>query len=52
MDKYVCSICGEVYDPVAGHPEYGIEPGVSFEDIPGDFNCPMCGASKDRFEKE
>ena len=52
MDKYACSICGEVYDPEKGYPQYGIEPGISFDEIPGDFSCPMCGASKDQFEKE
>jgi len=50
MDKYACSICGEVYNPAEGYPQYGIESGISFEDIPGDFT--ICGTSKDQFEKE
>jgi len=52
MDKYVCEVCGYVYDPNAGDPDSGIEPGTSFEDLPDDWTCPVCGASKDDFEKE
>jgi rubredoxin len=52
MDKYVCQVCGYVYDPNAGDPENGIEPGTAFEDLPDDWTCPVCGASKDDFEKE
>jgi rubredoxin len=52
MDKYVCEVCGYVYDPAKGDPDSGIEPGTSFEDLPDDWTCPVCGASKDDFEKE
>ena len=52
MDKYVCQVCGYVYDPSEGDPENGIEPGTKFEDLPDDWTCPVCGASKDDFEKE
>jgi flavin reductase (DIM6/NTAB) family NADH-FMN oxidoreductase RutF/rubredoxin len=52
MDKYVCKVCGYVYDPNKGDPENGIEPGTKFEDIPDDWVCPVCGASKADFEKE
>ncbi len=52
MDKYVCQICGYVYDPGEGDPESGIEPGTSFENLPEDWVCPICGAPKDDFEKE
>lgn len=52
MDKYVCSVCGYVYDPVLGDPDNGIKPGTKFEDIPDDWQCPICGASKSDFEKE
>jgi rubredoxin len=41
-----------IYDPEKGDPEAGIEPGTSFDDLPDDWVCPMCGASKDEFEKE
>ena len=52
MDKYVCQVCGYVYDPAAGDPDNGIEPGTAFEDLPDDWTCPVCGVSKDEFEKE
>ena len=52
MDKYVCTICGYVYDPEQGDPDNGIDPGTKFEDLPDDYECPVCGASKDDFEIE
>ena len=51
MKKYVCDVCGWVYDPEAGLPEEGIEPGTPFEDLPDDFVCPDCGAGKDDFSQ-
>ena len=51
MAKYKCSVCGYVYDPELGDPDGGIKPGTSFEEIPDDWVCPVCGASKDQFEK-
>jgi len=52
MDKYVCTLCGYVYDPEQGDPDGGVEPGTKWEDVPDDWECPICGASKDDFEKE
>lgn len=52
MDKYVCEPCGYVYDPAEGDPDGGIAPGTAFEDIPEDWVCPVCGATKDMFSKE
>ncbi len=49
--KYRCSVCGYVYDPALGDPDGGIKPGTLFEEIPGDWMCPICGASKSEFEK-
>jgi len=49
--KYICSICGYEYDEAVGDPDSGIEPGTKFEDLPEDWVCPLCGASKDQFEK-
>ncbi len=49
MKKYVCNICGYVYDPEKGDPDGGIEPGTAFEDIPDDWVCPVCGVGKDQF---
>lgn len=51
MEKWKCSICGYVYDPVSGDPDSGVAAGTSFENIPADWSCPVCGASKDNFEK-
>jgi len=52
MKKYVCSICGYVYDPEAGDPENGVDPGTAFQDLPDDWVCPECGATKDLFSPE
>ncbi len=52
MAKYVCSVCGYVYNPAEGDPDNGIKPGTAFEDLPEDWECPECGAAKDDFEKE
>ncbi len=51
MKKYVCMICGYEYDEELGDPENGIEPGTKWEDLPTDFVCPVCAASKDMFEE-
>jgi rubredoxin len=50
MESYRCTICGYIYDPEKGDPDGGIEPGTAFEDIPDDWVCPVCGASKEEFE--
>lgn len=52
MQKYICTVCGYVYDPEEGDPDGGIEPGTPFEDIPDDWVCPVCGATKEQFEAE
>ena len=52
MKKYVCEVCGWVYDEEKGAPDMGIEPGTAFEDLPDDFECPLCGVGKDNFSKE
>ncbi|QRN86730.1 rubredoxin [Clostridia bacterium] len=52
MDKYVCTVCGYVYDPAVGDPDAGIAPGTSFADLPEDWECPDCGVGKDDFEKQ
>ncbi len=51
MSKYLCTVCGYVYDPVNGDPDSGITPGTSFEALPETWSCPVCGVSKDMFEK-
>jgi rubredoxin len=52
MKKYVCEICGHVYDPEAGDPGAGIDPGTAFEDLPEDWVCPICGAPKSAFKPQ
>lgn len=49
--KYVCSICGYVYDPEIGDPDNGISAGTRFEDLPEDWHCPRCKQGKDKFNK-
>ena len=46
MKKYLCVVCGWIYDEEAGYPDGGIAPGTKFEDIPNDWTCPECGVSK------
>ena len=50
--KYICSACGFVYDEELGDSENGIAPGTKFEDLPDDYECPLCGVGKDMFEAE
>jgi rubredoxin len=49
MKKYVCDVCGYIYDPALGDPDSKVKPGTSFESLPADWVCPMCGASKENF---
>ena len=50
MAKYVCTICGYVYDPEEGAED--VKPGTPFDQLPDDWVCPVCGAGKDQFEQE
>ena len=50
--KYICQICGWVYDEEQGTPEQGVAPGTKFEDLPEDFACELCGVGKENFAKE
>ncbi len=52
MAKYVCSVCGYVYDEETGDPDNGIAPGTLWADVPDDFTCPLCGVGKEDFEQE
>jgi rubredoxin len=52
MKKYVCTVCGYVYDPAEGDPDSGIAAGTSFEALPDDWVCPVCGAGKEDFEPQ
>ena len=51
MKQYVCNVCGYVYDEASGAPGNGVEPGTKWEDVPGDFVCPVCGVGKFDFSE-
>ena len=50
--KYVCDVCGYVYDETEGDPENNVAPGTKWEDVPEDWVCPLCAVGKDMFSKE
>ncbi len=47
--KYVCDVCGWVFDEEIGDPERGAAVPMPFEDLPDDFQCPLCGVGKEHF---
>jgi rubredoxin len=49
MQKYICDICGYVYDPTAGDPDSNVAPGTKWEEVPDGWLCPVCGAPKSDF---
>ncbi|RLW68393.1 MAG: rubredoxin [spirochete symbiont of Stewartia floridana] len=52
MQKYVCEVCGYIYDPAEGDADNGIPPGTEFADLPEDWVCPLCGSEKADFVAE
>lgn len=48
--KYICKVCGYIYDPEEGDPDSGVAPGTAFENLPDDWSCPTCGVEKEDFE--
>ena len=52
MKKYVCDVCGWVYDPQQGDPDGDVAPGTPFENLPDDWVCPECSAEKSQFSPE
>lgn len=52
MKKYVCDVCGYIYDPEVGDPDQQIPAGTPFEDLPDTWECPLCGVGKDQFSVE
>ena len=52
MKKYVCDICGYIYDEATGDPDNGIAAGTKWEAMPDDFVCPLCGVGKDSFSEQ
>ena len=51
MDNWKCKVCDYIYDPEKGDLDSGIKPGTSFDDLPDDWLCPLCGVGKEQFEK-
>jgi len=52
MKKYICAVCGYIYDPEVGDPDNGVAAGTAFEKIPDTWVCPLCGADKTQFDSE
>ncbi len=52
MQKFVCEVCGYIYDPTKGDPESNTPKGTPFEDLPEDWACPICASGKDMFSPE
>ena len=51
MKKFVCDLCGYIYDEAAGAPDEGVTPGTLWADVPDSFVCPLCGADKSQFSE-
>lgn len=51
MNKYICKVCGYIYDPELGDPDNGVSPGTPFEKLPEEWVCPICFVPQDQFEK-
>jgi rubredoxin len=51
MDKWVCTVCGYIYDPAVGDTANNVDAGTAFENLPEDWVCPECGVGKELFEK-
>ena len=50
MKKWQCAVCDWIYDEEKGAPDEDIAPGTQWEDVPDDWACPDCGATKDEFD--
>ena len=48
--KYRCTACGHIYDEAQGDPDSGIPAGTRWEDVPADWECPICRAPKSEFK--
>ncbi len=51
MSKWRCTVCDYIYDPRAGDPDNGVEPGTAWENVPDDWVCPICSVGKELFEE-
>ena len=52
MARYICEVCGYVYDESVGDPDNGIAAGTTWDNVPDDYVCPLCGVGKDQFAAE
>ena len=52
MQRFICDVCGYVYDPKLGDTEHGVKPGTPFDQVPAGWVCPECGVGKDQFSPE
>lgn len=52
MKKYVCEVCGYIYDEAMGDPTQGVAPGTKWEDVPEEWVCPLCQVGKENFSEE
>lgn len=50
LRKWMCVVCGYIYDEAMGEPDEGIAAGTRWEDVPDTWTCPDCGATKEDFE--
>ena len=50
--RYVCTVCGYIYEEAVGDPDHGVAPGTAWADVPEDYVCPLCGVGKDMFDQE
>jgi len=49
---WMCKNCDYSFDEQEGDVEAGIKPGVRYEDLPSDWNCPDCSGGKNEFVKK
>jgi len=49
MNMWQCTVCNYVYEPQLGDPDNSVQTGTSFEDLPDEWVCPVCGAASDLF---
>lgn len=52
MAKYVCNICGYIYDEEIGDPDNGVSAGTKWEDVPETWVCPLCSVDKSNFVEQ
>ena len=47
--KYVCRVCGHIYDEALGDVDSNILPSTRWEDVPENWYCPECGVAKNEY---